>query len=89
MRSHYVYIMCNRSGTLYTGFCNNLPRRTAEHRAGSSGFTKRYRHSTGNVGPASAAREGGIVAEWVMSQWKRGKSSGNYSAGTDHRLRTK
>jgi putative endonuclease len=43
MRSYYVYIMMNRSGMPYTGFCNDLQRRTAEHRHGVSGFTSRYR----------------------------------------------
>jgi putative endonuclease len=43
MRSYYVYIMMNRSGVPYTGFCNDLERRTAEHREGLSGFTGRYR----------------------------------------------
>jgi putative endonuclease len=43
MRSYYVCIMMNRSGMPYTGFSNNLERRTAEHRAGVRGFTSRYR----------------------------------------------
>ena len=37
----WVYILTNRSGTLYTGVTNNVARRLAEHRAGS-GFTARY-----------------------------------------------
>jgi putative endonuclease len=45
MREHqyYVYILTNRRGTLYTGVTNDLERRLAEHRAGKSGFTARYR----------------------------------------------
>jgi putative endonuclease len=45
MRSHqyYVYIATNRRGTLYTGMTNDIERRFAEHRAGSSVFTARYR----------------------------------------------
>ena len=29
MRDYYVYIMTNRSGTLYTGMTNDLERREA------------------------------------------------------------
>ena len=43
MRTFYVYIMTNRSGTLYVGMTNNLERRVQEHRTGTTqGFTKRY-----------------------------------------------
>lgn len=43
MRSYYVYIMGNRSGTLYIGMTNNLERRILEHRAGTGRFTGKYR----------------------------------------------
>jgi len=43
MRSYYVYMMANRSGTLYTGITNNLERRTLEHRHGLAAFTGKYR----------------------------------------------
>ena len=42
-RTYYVYIVTNRSGTLYTGVTNNLERRLAEHREAKPGtFTARY-----------------------------------------------
>lgn len=46
MRSHdyYVYIVSNRSWTLYTGVSNNLERRVWEHKnKATQGFTSRYR----------------------------------------------
>ncbi len=39
-----MYIMTNRSKTLYIGVTNNLMRRVREHRTGvGSGFTARYK----------------------------------------------
>ena len=44
MTRGYVYIMTNRSRTLYVGVTNNLMRRVAEHKAGTGKtFTARYR----------------------------------------------
>jgi putative endonuclease len=42
-REYYVYILTNRSGTLYTGVTNDLHRRLLEHRTGKHGFTAKYR----------------------------------------------
>jgi putative endonuclease len=43
MRQYFVYIMTNRSRTLYTGMTNNLERRVEEHRSKLvPGFTGKY-----------------------------------------------
>lgn len=43
-KKYYVYILTNRSRTLYTGMTNNLARRLEEHRSKhyQKSFTKRY-----------------------------------------------
>ena len=42
-RSFYVYILSNRSKTLYTGMTNNLEKRIFEHKNKMvEGFTSRY-----------------------------------------------
>src|SRR5439155_12403580 len=44
MAEYFMYIMTNRSGTLYIGVTNNLERRVYEHQNRlTPGFTTRYK----------------------------------------------
>lgn len=39
----FAYMMASESGTLYTGFANNLERRVLEHKSGEAeGFSSKY-----------------------------------------------
>ena len=41
---YYVYIMSNRSKTIYTGMTNGLRKRVIQHKLGiNEGFTKKYK----------------------------------------------
>ena len=43
MRQYFVYMMTNRSRTLYTGVTNDLDRRVEQHRSKLvPGFTSKY-----------------------------------------------
>jgi putative endonuclease len=43
VKQYYVYIMTNRSGTLYVGVTNNLRKIVHQHKNGLiEGFTKKY-----------------------------------------------
>ena len=43
IRQYYVYMLTNRSGTLYTGVTNDLQRRILQHKSKLMvGFTRKY-----------------------------------------------
>jgi putative endonuclease len=41
--AYYVYVLTNRSGTLYTGVTASIEERVRQHKTAAHGFTKRYR----------------------------------------------
>ena len=74
MKQYYVYIMTNRSGTLYIGVTNNLERSVYEHKQKLvPGFTSRYNinrlvyfETTSNINSA-------IAREKQIKGWLRSK----------------
>ena len=73
-RTYYVYIMSNRSHTMYVGVTNDLVRRVYEHRTSSqTSFTSRY-HVTRLVyyEPYSDVRQA-IEREKRIKGWTRAK----------------
>ncbi len=74
MKSYYVYIMTNKSKTLYTGVTNNLERRVYEHKNKLvPGFTNKYNitklvyYEETNDVQAALAREKQIKG-WLRSK---------------------
>ena len=74
MKQYYVYIMTNKSGTLYIGVTNDLTRRIYEYKQGIGGqFTTRYRinrllyfEETRNIHAA-------LTREKQLKGWSRAK----------------
>ena len=73
-RIYYVYILANRSRTLYTGVTNDLTRRLYQHRSGLiSGFTSRYAiHRLVHVETATNPVDA-ITREKQIKRWTRAK----------------
>lgn len=74
MKTYFVYIMTNHSGTLYTGMTNNLERRVYEHKHKLiPGFTSKYNitklvyYEEGNDVNAALAREKQIKG-WLRAK---------------------
>ena len=73
-RTFYVYILANRSRTLYVGVTNDLARRMAEHRSGKvPGFARRYMvRQLVYVESTTSARDA-IAREKQIKGWARAK----------------
>lgn len=73
-RSYYVYILTNRSGTLYVGVTNNLIRRMFEHRkAGPETFTGKYKLNRLVYFEAGPTAYDAITREKQIKGWLRAK----------------
>lgn len=74
MRRFHVYIMTNKSGTLYTGVTSNLERRTWEHKqASEDGFTKRYAIGRLVYYEVLPTALDAIAREKQIKSWRRSK----------------
>jgi putative endonuclease len=74
MHNYYVYIMTNRSGTLYTGVTNDLTRRVYEHKQKLvPGFTKRYNIDRLIYAEWYTDLRDAIAREKEVKGWRRSK----------------
>ncbi len=81
-RQYYVYMMSNRSRTLYVGVTNDLERRVYDHKSGiSEGFTKRYKMNRLVYFDATSNVEGAITREKEIKEWRRSKKIDLIEAG--------
>jgi putative endonuclease len=74
MKNYYVYIMTNKSRTLYVGMTNNLERRVSEHKQKFiEGFTKRYNITLLVYYEAYSDVRDAIAREKQVKDWRREK----------------
>ena len=74
MREYYVYLMSNRSGTLYAGVTNDLYRRVYEHKHKLlPGFTSRYNITRLVYFETAADIRAAIAREKQIKGWIRAK----------------
>jgi putative endonuclease len=72
MTEYYVYIMSNRSSTLYIGVTNDLMKRVHEHKAKFvEGFTKRYSIDRLVYYESGENIESAIAREKQLKGWRR------------------
>jgi len=73
-KQYYVYVMTNRSGTLYIGVTNDLVRRVHEHKTKSiEGFTSKYNLTQLVYYEAGADIREAIAREKQLKGWRRSK----------------
>ena len=73
-KQYYVYIMTNKSRTLYTGVTNNLERRVYEHKHKLlDGFTKKYNITRLVYYEATTDIQSAIAREKQIKGWLRAK----------------
>jgi putative endonuclease len=74
MKTYWVYILTNRSRTLYTGVTGNLARRVYEHRHQQvSSFTSRYKIDHLVHAESFAEVRDAIAREKQIKGWVRSK----------------
>ena len=74
-KQYYVYILTNRSGTLYTGATNDLERRMYEHKGKLvEGFTKKYNIDMLVYYEVTDDINGALTREKQIKAWRRSAS---------------
>jgi putative endonuclease len=74
MAEYYVYIMTNKSRTLYVGVTNNLERRVFEHKQKLvPGFTSKYNITRLVYYETTSSAESAIAREKQIQGWLRAK----------------
>ena len=74
MRQYSVYILTNKSGTLYVGVTNNLERRMFEHKNSlNEGFTKKYETNRLMYYESFSDIHEAIYREKQIKGWRRDK----------------
>ena len=74
MKSYYVYILTNRTGTLYIGMTNDLLARLHQHRSGEvQGFAATYKLDRLIYYEEYSDVEHAIAREKQLKGWKREK----------------
>jgi putative endonuclease len=74
MRNYYVYIMTNKSRTLYTSVTNNLMKRVFEHRQKLvPGFTSKYNITQLVFFEETPDVKAAIIREKQIKGWLRTK----------------
>ena len=75
-RTYYVYILTNRSGTLYVGMTGDLVRRVDEHRRHAvPGFTSRYKIDRLVYYETFQQVDDAIAREKQLKGWVRAKKT--------------
>ena len=73
-KSYFVYIMTNRSKTLYTGVTNNLDRRIYEHKHHlAAGFTSKYQVTRLVFFEETSDVQAALEREKCIKGWLRAK----------------
>ena len=74
VKEYYVYVMTNRSRTLYTGVTSNLERRVCEHKHELiPGFTSKYNITRLVYYEAHPSARDAIAHEKQIKGWLRAK----------------
>jgi putative endonuclease len=72
-RTYFVYILANRSRTLYVGVTKNMARRLFQHRTSHKSFTRRYAVFRLVYAEQAPTPRDAIEREKQLKRWSRKK----------------